>query len=66
MWFYKGKIVNIQATTRNSIVALFYKINPVQKTTNIAENTKKSLNSVPHTIEITILGDKKVRTPRSL
>ena len=36
------------------IVALFYKINPVQVTTIIAENTENSLNSVPHTIEKSI------------
>ena len=36
------------------IVALFYKINPVQITTIVAENTKHSLNLVPHTIEISI------------
>ena len=41
------------------IVALFYKINPVQITTIIAENTENSLNSVPHTIEISIqIGEK--------
>ena len=33
------------------IVALFYKINPVQITTIITENTENLLNSVPHTIE---------------
>ena len=33
------------------VVALFYKINPVQITTIIAENTE---NSVPHTIESSI------------
>ena len=54
MWFCKGKIVNIQATTQNFIVSLFYKINPVQNTTIIAESTENLLNSVPHTIEITI------------
>ena len=54
MWFCKGKIINIQATTQNFIVALFYKINTVQNTTIIAENTKKILNLVPHTIEETI------------
>ena len=59
MWFYKGKNVNIPATTQNFIVALFYKINPVQNTTIIAENTENLLHSVPHTIEITIqIGEK--------
>ena len=59
MWFYKGKNVNIPATTQNFIVALFYKINPVQNTTIVAENTENSLNSVPHTIEIIIqIGEK--------
>ena len=51
MWFYKGIKVNISATTQKFIVALIYKINPVQITTITAENTENSLNSVPHTIE---------------
>ena len=51
MWFYKGIKVNILATTQKIIVALIYKINPVQITTITAENTKNSLNSVPNTIE---------------
>ena len=51
MWFYKGIKVNILATTQKTTVALIYKINPVQITTIIAENTKNSLNSVPNTIE---------------
>ena len=54
MWFHKGKNTNIPATTQNFIVTLFYKINPVQNTTIIAENTEISLHLVPHTIEITI------------
>ena len=59
MWFYKGKNVNIPATTQKFTVALFYKINPAQITTIVAENTKNSLNSVPHTIEISIqIGEK--------
>ena len=36
------------------VVALIYKINPVQITTIIAENTENSLNLVPHTIENSI------------
>ena len=41
------------------VVALFYKINPVQITTIVAENTENLLNSVPHTIEISIqIGEK--------
>ena len=51
MWFYKGIKVNILATTQKTAVALIYKINPVQITTLIAENTKNSLNMVPKTIE---------------
>ena len=51
MWFYKGVKVNISATTQKFIVALIYKINSEQITTITAENTKNSLNSVPHTIE---------------
>ena len=54
MWFYKGKNVNISAITQKFVVALFYKINPVQITTIIVENTKNPLNSVPHTIESSI------------
>ena len=54
MWFYKGIKVNISAITQKFIVALFYKINPVQITTIIAENTENALNSVPHTIENSI------------
>ena len=54
MWFYKGKKVNISAIMQKFIVALFYKINPVQITTIIAEKTGNSLNSVPHTIESSI------------
>ena len=50
MWFYKGKNINISATTQKFTVALFYKINPVQITTISAENTENSLNSVPHII----------------
>ena len=52
MWFYKGIKVNILATTqKKTAVALIYKINPVQITTIIAENTENSLNLVPNTIE---------------
>ena len=55
MWFYRGKTCNyFSCHAQNLIVALFYKINPVQITTIIAENTKNSLNLVPHTIEISI------------
>ena len=54
MWFCKGKIVKIQTTTQNFIVALFYKLNPTQNTTIIAENTENSLNLVPHTIKLKI------------
>ena len=49
MWFYKGIKVNILATTQKTTVALIYKINPVQITTIIAENTENLLNSVPNT-----------------
>ena len=51
MWFYKGVKVNISATIQKFVVALIYKINSVQITTITAENTKNSLNLVPHTIE---------------
>ena len=51
MLFYKGIKVNISAATQKFIVALIYKINPIQIITIIAENTKNSLNLVPHTIE---------------
>ena len=55
MWFYNGVKVNILATTykkkQQTTVALIYKINPVQITTIIAENTENLLNSVPYTTE---------------
>ena len=54
MWFYKGIKVNISATMQKFIVTLIHKINPVQITTIIAENTENSLKSVPHTIENSI------------
>ena len=50
MWFYKGVKVNSLATTQKNTVALIYKINPVQITTIIAENTQNALNSVSNTI----------------
>ena len=40
MWFCKGKIVKIQAVTQIFVLALFYKINPAQITTIIAENSE--------------------------
>ena len=59
MWFCKGKIIKFQTSTQNFIVALFYKLNPTQNTTIIAENTEYSLNSVPCTIKIKIqIGQK--------
>ena len=51
MWFYQGIKVNISATTEKFVVALIYKINPVQITKITAENTENLLNSVPHTVE---------------
>ena len=59
MWSYKGIKVDISATTQKFIVALIYKINPVQITTIIAEDTKHSLNSVPYTIESSIQNCEK-------
>ena len=50
MWFYKGIKVNISATTQKFIVAIIYKMNPIQITTITAENSENSLNLVPHTI----------------
>ena len=52
MWFYKGVKVNILATKQKTAVAQIYKINPIQITTIIAENTENSLNLVSYTIEI--------------
>ena len=49
MWVFKVKNVKLQGTTKSFIVALFYKTNPTQNTTNITEITKSSLNLVPHT-----------------
>ena len=54
MRFYRGIKVKYSATHAKFNVALTYKINPVQITTIIAENTEKSLNLVPHTIESSI------------
>ena len=59
MWFYKGKNVNISATMQKFRCSIILQINPVQITTIVAENTENSLNSVPHTIEISIqIGEK--------
>ena len=52
MWFYKGVKLNILATKQKTAVAQIYKINPIQITTIIAENTENLLNSVSYTIEI--------------
>ena len=52
MWFYKGVKVNILATKQKTAVAQIYKINPIQITTIIAENTENLLNLVSYTIEI--------------
>ena len=52
MWFYEGVKVNILATTQKNHCSTNYKINPVQITTIIAENTKNSLNLISSTIEI--------------
>ena len=41
MWFYKGIKVNISATTQKFIVALIYKINPIQITTNYCRKHQK-------------------------
>ena len=49
MWFYKGKIVKIQADKQIFIVALFYKIKSSPKTIIIAEYTENLLKPVPHT-----------------
>ena len=40
MWFYKGIKLNILATKQKTTVAQNYKINPIQITTIIAENTE--------------------------
>ena len=45
---YKSKYLNYHTKI---VVALIYKINPVQITTITAENTENLLNSVPHKIE---------------
>ena len=52
MWFYKGVKLNILATKQKTTVAHIYKINPIQITTIIAENTKNLLKLVCYTIEI--------------
>ena len=45
----QGSNSKVQATTQNSIMALFYKINLIQKPTSTAEITENSLNLVPCT-----------------
>ena len=47
-----GIKLNILATKQKNTVAQNYKINPIQITTIIAENTENSFNSVSYTIEI--------------
>ena len=44
MWVYKGIKVKYLSYHTKIIVALIYKINPVQITTITAENTENSLN----------------------
>ena len=51
MWFYKGTKLNILATKQKTTVAQNYKINHIQITTIIAENTENSSNLVANTIE---------------
>ena len=49
MWVFQVKNIKLQATTKLFIVAIFYQINPIQNTTNIAEITENSLYSLPNT-----------------
>ena len=58
--FARVKIISIQATTQNFIVAFFLQNKSWYKIPQVyAENTENSLNLVPHTIEITIqIGEK--------
>ena len=51
MWFYKGVKEKYLVDHTKTAVAIIYKINPVQITTIIAENTENLLNSVFNTIE---------------
>ena len=48
-WSYNIKYIK-WATTQFFVVALFYKLNPTQNTTNITKITENLLNSVPHAI----------------
>ena len=52
MWFYKGVKLNILATKQKTAVAQIYKINTIQISTIIAENTENLLNLASYTIEI--------------
>ena len=47
MWFYKGVKLNILATKQKTAVAQIYKINSIQITTIIAENTENLLTQDP-------------------
>ena len=49
MWVFHVKNVKLQATAKLFIVAIFYKINAIQNTTNIVEITENSLKLVPCT-----------------
>ena len=49
IWIFKVNNIKLQAATKSFVVALSYKINPTQNTTNITEITKNSLNLVPCT-----------------
>ena len=49
MWVYQVINIKLQATTKLFVVAIFYQVNPVQKTTVNTDITKNLLNSVPHT-----------------
>ena len=43
MWVFRSNNIKPQAIINLFIVAIFYKINPVQNTTNITEISKNSL-----------------------
>ena len=51
MWVLQGYKSKYLSYHTKIIVALIYKINPVQITTITAENTDNLLNSLPHIIE---------------
>ena len=54
MWISRVKKYKILAPTQLFFV-VFYKLKPIQNTTNITEITENLLNSVPHTLKFKLV-----------